>query len=242
MADQEPVHRALLSVDVEGSGGRDSTASVIFREALFTALRKAFEASGVDWEACTRQDTGDGMVVAAPEGCSKRRLVHPLLPALADGLAHHNRYAGPATRVRVRVALHAGDLRVDSHGLTGKPKVLLARLLDAQPLREALAAAPESTTVAVLVSEGFHDDVITEGHPGIDPATYVPVQVREKETEVRAWLHLVGQAAVPPAAVQPAAARPTASADRTPSGGVVITGSSQVSVDGDLFGGNKYSR
>jgi len=237
MADQEPVHRSLLSVDVEGSGSRDSTASVIFREALFTELRKAFEASGIDWEACTRQDTGDGMIVVAPEGCSKRRLVHPLLPALADGLAHHNRYAGPATRIRVRAAIHAGDLRVDPNGLTGKPKVLLARLLNAQPLRAALATAPESTTVAVLVSDGFHDDVITEGHPGIDPATYAPVQVREKETEVRAWLHLVGQTAV-----RPAAAPPPASEDRTPSGGVVITGSSQVSVEGDLFGGNKYGR
>jgi class 3 adenylate cyclase len=239
VVEQEPVHRALLSVDIEGSGGRDSTASVIIRQALFAELRKAFEASGVDWDSCVRQDTGDGMIVVAPEGCSKRRLVHPLLPALAEGLAHHNRYGGQATRIRVRAAIHAGDLRVDPHGLTGKPKVLLARLLNAGPLREALTAAPGST-VAVLVSDSFHDDVITEGHPGIDPATYTPVAVREKETEVRAWLHVVGGATTPPTPEPPAPA--STPAERTPSGGVVISGSSQVSVNGDLFGGNKFVR
>src|SRR4051812_37932219 len=119
MVDLEPVHRALLSVDIEGSGRRDSTASVVLRKSLFTELERAFEESGIDWSACTHQDTGDGMTVIAPAGCSKRRLVHPLVRTLADGLAHHNRYAGPATRIRVRVAVHAGDLRVDDHGFTG---------------------------------------------------------------------------------------------------------------------------
>ncbi|HEX6346871.1 hypothetical protein [Umezawaea sp.] len=240
MPDQEPVHRALLSVDVEGSGSRDSTASVLFREALFTELRNAFDTSGIPWNDCTRQDTGDGMIVVAPEGCSKRRLVHPLLPTLAAGLAHHNRYASRATRLRVRVAIHAGDLRVDSHGLTGTPKVLLARLLNAAPLREALATTPE-TTVAVLVSDSFHDDVITEGHPGIDPTTYTQVTIREKETEARAWLHLVGQPPRPTTPHPPARAPEPAEAPPAP-GGVVITGSSQVSVAGDVFGGNKYTR
>ncbi|MET1072692.1 MAG: hypothetical protein ABWY11_08610 [Umezawaea sp.] len=231
----EPVHRALLSVDVEGSGSRDGTAWTLFREALFTELRRAVEAGGIDWDACVREDTGDGMTLVAPESCPKRLLVHPLLRTLADGLAHHNRYASAATRIRVRVALHAGDVVVGEHGCTGRPRVLLARLLGAAPLREALASAPEPTAVAVLVSDSFHDDVITHGYLGIDPDGYAPVPVREKETEVRAWLHVVDGSAAEPA---PA----SAPRESTPSGGVVITGSSQVNVNGDLFGGNKFGR
>jgi hypothetical protein len=240
MVDQEPEHRALLSVDMEGSGGRDGYAAGIARKALFTELERAFEASGIPWADCSREDTGDGMTVVAPQGCSKRRLVHPLLRALSDGLAHHNRYAAPATRIRVRVAVHAGDLFVDDSGFTGRHLVRLARLLDAAPLRQALADAPESVTVAVLVSDNFHDDVVAQGHPGIDPAAYAPVSVLVKETEVRAWLHVVDQAVAGPS---PAAAPSTAVGPEptTPSGGVVITGS-QVAVGGNLVGGNNIVR
>lgn len=92
------------------------------------------------------------------------------------------------------MAIHAGDVRIDDYGVTGRPKVVLARLLDAEPLRAALAEAPDTATVAVIVSDSFHDDVVCHGHEGIDPDLYAPVTVRVKETEARAWLHIPGHA------------------------------------------------
>lgn len=188
------IHCALLSVDVEQSGAerRDSEAFVQLRRALFQTLEDAFEFSGITWSSCLRHDTGDGMIVVVPSEFPKSRLLYPMLERLAAGLRHHNRYAGPAIRIRVRAAIHAGDVRVDYYGVTGRPKVLLARLLDADPLRGALAEAPDTATVAVIVSDSFHDDVIRHGHKGVDPSLYVPVTVRVKEAEARAWLHLPG--------------------------------------------------
>lgn len=188
------VHRALMSVDVANSGDarRDTTAFVLFRRALFAALADAFEHSGITWSACTRHDTGDGMLVVVPPRFPKSRLVHPLLDRLTANLRDHNRYAAPAVRIRVRVAIHAGEVVPDDYGVTGRPKVLLARLLDAEPLRAALAAAPETATVAAIVSDQFYEDVVNQGHGGIDPGLYQPVPVRVKETHVLAWLHVPG--------------------------------------------------
>jgi class 3 adenylate cyclase len=195
VADRYPVvHCALLSVDVEKSGDelRDSEAFVRFRRALFQMLRSAFEDSRIAWASCHRNDSGDGMVVAVPSEFPKSRVIYPLLERLAASLRQHNRFAGVPTRMRIRVAVHAGDVRIDEYGITGRPKVLLARLLDAEPLRRALATSPDSATVAVIVSDSFYEDVICHGHEGIDWPLYKPVTVRVKETEVRAWLHIPG--------------------------------------------------
>jgi hypothetical protein len=199
------VHRALLSVDVENSGDprRNGAAWTTFRPVLFENLRAAFECSGIDWASCRHQDTGDGMIVVVPPEFPKARLIYPLLDRLAAGLRHHNRFASEATQIRVRVAVHAGDVRLDDYGFTGRPKVLLARLLDASPLRQALAAAPETATVAVIVSDTFFDDVICDGHEGIDAEVYKPVTVRTKETQVQGWLHVPGHAPLTQAVQQP---------------------------------------
>lgn len=223
----EPVYRTLLAVDVQSSGGRDNQSSVILREALFSGLRNAFDASGIDWEACVVEDTGDGMIVLVPPEFPKPRLVFPMLEHFDAWLRHHNRYAAESTSIRVRVALHAGDVRVDEHGVTGRPKVLLARLLDSKPLRSALADAPETTAVVHLVSDRFHDDVVAQGNVGIDPDRYVPVQVQVKETAERAWLHITERGGRHRESEPPA------------SGGGVTFSGSDVRIRGDVVGGNK---
>lgn len=230
----QPVHRALLSVDIQGSGraDRDNAASARAREVLFTELEQAFEASGVPWALCGREVTGDGMVVAVPPEFPKHLLVHPVLSHLAAGLRQHNRQASATTRVRVRAAVHAGDLLVDGYGATGRPQVLLARLLDAAPLRDALADAPETATVALLASDHFYTDVIAQGHRGVDPDTFTRVRVRRKETETDAWLTVIGHVGEFRKNAEQEREQPS-------SGGVTITGNSRVKVRGDLFGGDK---
>ncbi|MEC3978501.1 hypothetical protein [Amycolatopsis sp. H20-H5] len=186
------VHCGLFSVDIANSGavGHDSEAFVRLRRALFRTLEESFEASGIDWPSCVRQDTGDGMIVVVPPQFPKSLLLSPLLDNLAARLWHHNDAAGEGVRIRVRAAVHSGDVRIDEYGVTGRPKLVLARLLDAPPLRDALAGADPAAPLAVLVSDRFHDDVVDNGDPALDPLSYHPVLVEVKETEVRAWLHL----------------------------------------------------
>lgn len=186
------VHCGLFSVDVANSGvtGHNSEAFVQFRRVLFQTLEESFMASGIDWYSCVRHDTGDGMIVVVPPQFRKSLLLNPLLQNFAMRLAERNRAASEGVRIRVRAAVHSGDVRIDEYGVTGRPKVLLARLLDAKPLREALAGSDPAVPLVVLVSDRFHDDVIDDGYPLLDPLVYHPVLVEVKETEVRAWLHI----------------------------------------------------
>ncbi|KUJ66226.1 hypothetical protein ACZ90_39270 [Streptomyces albus subsp. albus] len=207
--EQEWDYRAMLATDIERSAGRGNTALLRIREVLTTALRAAFEESGIDWEACLRTDLGDGLRVIAPSKVRKARLIHPLVHELAVRLRAHNRTAGAATRVRVRMALHAGELRVGPAGeVTGQPLEVLARMLDAAPSRSALAAAPESVTTSLLVSQHFYEDTVQHGYPGIDPESFRKVRLHEKEHTADAWLHLPGHPAVPQEPPMPGPQRP----------------------------------
>ncbi|MBB5855418.1 hypothetical protein ACFQ05_40050 [Amycolatopsis umgeniensis] len=186
------MHCGLFSIDIAGFGqvGRSSEIFVQVRRMLFGVLENAFEGSGIAWQACLRRDTGDGMIVVVPPQFPKFRLVYPLLSQLAAELARYNVVTAPELRIRVRVAIHAGEVTLDEYGVTGRPKVLLARLLDSRVLRDALSEAPDGSPMVVLVSDRFHEDVQDQGGPGLDTMSYRQVLVHEKETEVRAWLHV----------------------------------------------------
>ncbi len=200
---QQLEYRALLAVDIERSSGRGNVAFHQIRDVLSRSLRESFEQSGIDWEACLRDDLGDGFRVAAPTGTPKAKLIHPLVPEIAVRLRAHNRMAGPKTQVRVRIALHAGDVCLGPAGeVTGQSLEVLARMLDAAPARTALAAAPDTVTASLLVSQHFYDETVRHGYPGIDPDSFRKVRLTEKEYTADAWLHL------PEHAVAPEATRP----------------------------------
>ncbi|NXY97531.1 hypothetical protein HYE82_24780 [Streptomyces sp. BR123] len=192
------VYRALLAVDIERSAGRGNVALWQIRDALRTALSESFEESGIDWAACSTSDLGDGLRVVAPAGVPKARLIHPLVHELAIRLRAHNRTAGPLTQVRVRAALHAGEVRAATDGeVTGRPLEVLARLLDAAAVRGALAAAPPEVTTALIVSQHVYEETVRHGYPGIDPESFHRIAVAEKEYTTDAWLHLAGSAPDP---------------------------------------------
>jgi len=195
---QELEYRALLAVDIERSAGRGNVALRQIREVLRTALCAAFEQGGIDWSACVHDDLGDGMRVTAPAGLPKSRLIHPLIHELAVHLRAHNRNAGPRAAVRVRVALHAGEVYAGAPGaITGGPLEILARMLDAPPLRTALADASTGVSTALLVSQHFYDETVRHGYPGIDPDTFRKVTFTTKEHTADAWLHLAPNASFP---------------------------------------------
>lgn len=194
-------YRPMLSVDIERSAGRGDAGLLDCREVLFGAVRSAAELSGLDWSRCTVSRHGDMLRLIAPPGTDKARLIHPLLQELSHELRQHNRRVGCAHEVRVRAAIHAGEVYVDDGEVVGHPLELLARMLEASPLREALAAAPKPVTVALLVSEHVYDDTVRQGHRGIDPDTYLPVQFTVKETVATGWLRAAGSTATVSAGV-----------------------------------------
>ncbi|MFF8989828.1 hypothetical protein ACF09H_07720 [Streptomyces sp. NPDC014983] len=186
-------YRAVLAVDVERSAGRGDRALFEIRARLTEMVEEAFAASGVDWAACLRHDLGDGLRVTAPAGTRKAALVHPLVPELVLRLRTYNRGASPLTRIRVRIALHAGDVRVSPDGeVAGSPLEVLARLLDAPPARAALAGAPETVPASLLLSGHFYDETVRHGHLGLFPEDFRKVGFTVKEHTADAWLQLPG--------------------------------------------------
>lgn len=181
--------RTILVIDVEGFGDlrRTNPNRIAVRECMYQALRMSFTAAGVPWSDCDLQDQGDGVFVLAPPTLPKAAFVESMPVVMAATLHQHNATHPVEERVRVRMVLHAGEVTYDVHGLTSHAVNHAFRLLEAAPLKAALADS--SGVLAVIVSEWFFDEVVRHSTV-IDPATFRSVRIRVKETTTVGWIAL----------------------------------------------------
>lgn len=181
------VHRTIMVVDVEGFGDRRRTNphQVAVREGLYRALHDAFGAAGIVWVDCWHEDRGDGVFILAPAELPKGPFVEVLPHALAEALRRHNGTHRAEERIRLRMALHAGEVTYDRHGVTAASINLTFRLLEAPALKTALAGSPGVLTL--IASEWFFDEVVRNS-PVIDAATFRPARVTVKETSTVGWI------------------------------------------------------
>ena len=185
------VHRAIVVVDVEGFGDqrRTNTDQVAVRHGLYRAMQDAFRSAGIPWDDCGHEDRGDGVFVLVPAEVPKALLAESLPPALVTALCAHNDGHREPERIRLRMALHAGEVHYDQHGVTAVAVNLAFRLLDARPLKTALADSPG--VLAVIVSSWFFEEVVR--HSRVAPG-YCPAEVAVKETTTTGWICLPDQA------------------------------------------------
>ena len=155
------------------------------RYGLYGAMRDAFGRAGIPWDDCGVEDRGDGMFVLVPPEVPKALLAESLPSALVTALqAHNGTHPGPE-RIRLRMALHAGEVHYDEHGVTAAAVTLAFRLLEASALKAALASSPG--VLAVIASSWFFEEVVR--HSAI-AAGYRRVQVAVKETTTIGWICL----------------------------------------------------
>jgi len=181
------VHRAILCADVERFGDRSRTRlhQIAVRNGLYAALRTAFARSGVSWEDCYHEDRGDGVLILVPPDVPKNVLSASIPRELAVALAGHNQANDRQARIRLRLAVHAGEIHLDDHGVVGTAINVAFRLIDAQALRRALVDS--GGTLAVIASQWFFEEVIRHD-PASDPAGYRQVEISVKETREAAWI------------------------------------------------------
>jgi len=186
------VHRSIAVVDIEGFGDerRASWHQVAVRDGLYQALEKAFDRAGIPWADCDREDRGDGVFILVPPEVPKELLAESLPPALAAELDRHNGTHAAPEQIRLRMAIHAGEIRYDRHGTTAAAVNLAFRLLEADALKAALASSPG--VLAVIISAWFFQEVIRH-NPACDTTAYRRVQVTVKETTTTGWIHLPDQ-------------------------------------------------
>ena len=187
--ERSAVHRTILVVDVEGFGDqrRTNPDRLAVREGMYRLLEQAFGNAGVRWADCYQESCGDGVFVLIPAEVPKGTFIESMPRELAEALREDNAAHRAQEQIRLRMALHAGEVYYDEHGVTAASINLAFRLLDAAPLKSALAESPG--TLALIVSSWFFDEVVRHS-PAADAATYRPIRVAVKETSTVAWICL----------------------------------------------------
>ncbi len=185
-------HRTIVAVDVAGFGeySRNNTNQARVRHGLYGAMEYAFDTAGISWSTCRREDRGDGVLILVPADTPKVLFAERLPDALDGALSRHNGSHPVEERIRLRLALHAGEVIFDEHGVTSWSIVHTFRLLDSQALRNALAAS--SGDLAIISSAWFFDEVIRHSEHS-RAESYRSTEVANKETNTRAWVRVFGE-------------------------------------------------
>jgi class 3 adenylate cyclase len=181
-------HCLLFAVDIVRFSNveRDNRVQLVLRDALYRMLMAAFAASGIRWGMCLVEDRGDGAIVEIPAQVPTSTLVDSLADEIRMRLRRHNRLANEPEQIRLRVAVHIGEVHHDPYGLAGVAVTEVFRLLDSAAAR----AAAEVDELALIVSNYFFDSVIRTRAGAIGPQNFRPVTVVVKQFRGRAWLLL----------------------------------------------------
>lgn len=181
----ESRHCMLFAVDIAQftRADRDDQVQLALREALYRLLIEAFDHAGIPWESCIHEDRGDGAIVIIPASASASAVVGTLIDQIRERLRTHNRLASRLAQLRLRLALHTGEVHRDRHGFAGEAVNHLFRILDAPALRERLLSP--GTEFALIVSDFLYrsavDGAVTSG-------AYSEVAVRAKQFHAAAWI------------------------------------------------------
>jgi class 3 adenylate cyclase len=186
------IHGTVLVVDVAGFGGQHRTNrhQLTIRRELYRMFSCALAEAGVPWEECRHEDRGDGILVIVPPTTPKCPLVEVLPLRLLALLREHNDNHSTEEQIRLRLALHAGEIHYDDHGVVGRAVNLAFRLVDSAVLRDALAES--SADLAVITSSWFYEEVVWHS----EVKGYCSVPLDNKETSTTAWIWLPGSSAV----------------------------------------------
>jgi hypothetical protein len=181
----------IAAVDICGFGTRrDAATQLHLRRELYSLVEQACAMTGVSWPSCHREDRGDGALFVLPAGTVVDHLLDPFAHHLTAVLRRYNRMAGPTTRMKLRLAVHAGHVHRDEHGVAGPDVIHLFRLLEAPAFKRF--AADIVSDLAVIVSDRLYSDVT--GNGGLtDAGAYTPLRITSKETRTRAWTWTPGR-------------------------------------------------
>jgi hypothetical protein len=180
----------LFAVDIAGftRPRRDDDVRRYMHEQLYGILQKAFDGSDIPWAECHHEDRGDGALVVMPPGIGCQGLVDPLPERLRSLVRRHNHVSSDAAQMQLRAASHIGLVEHDGHGFVGSDVNLLFRMLEARPLKRALAAS--GADVALIVSDYVYQALVCR-HPSlVGPETFEAVRFQLGKTRARAWSYL----------------------------------------------------
>lgn len=193
-----PQYFVILVVDIEKFGTRPNPVQTFLRGSLYALMERALDEAGIDHRGGARPvDRGDGLFLLLPGSVPKTDLVGPFITRLRIGLRAHAQTSSDAAALRLRVVLHSGEVAWDGRGWVGEDLNTACRMVDHQPLRDALAAAGDAQLV-LGISDGWHRGVLRHDYPQLDAAAFRPVRFDAKEIHGETvWVLVPGYAAPP---------------------------------------------
>ncbi|MFF1694426.1 hypothetical protein ACFVXC_12460 [Streptomyces sp. NPDC058257] len=183
----DPLNRTIMLFDIEQFGTRDDVEQAFLRRMLYDVADGTLAAAHVSETARLRADRGDSVVELIDANVPVSGLLKALLTETPMLLHAKNRLMAGSTRMRLRIVLAAGYVAVDEKGWIGGDLNHAFRLLDAEPLREALRTGADSSVLCV--SDTVYQGVVRHGHHGVRPEEFHKVSVQTKEGPSSAWLH-----------------------------------------------------
>jgi hypothetical protein len=180
MRHSSAVHHTIVVTDTENftDPARTNLDQLAVRHGLYQTLRYAF---GIHWSVCRTEDRGDGVLILVPSGVPKIHVVTRVLTHLDIALSRYNASCPARAGIRLRVAVHAGEVHHDRHGVAGTAINHAFRLVETHVFKAAFDAT--TGLLAVIVSDWFYDEVVRH-YPAADPDSYRRVGA--------AWVRLVG--------------------------------------------------
>ncbi|MFJ7212569.1 hypothetical protein [Amycolatopsis sp. NPDC098790] len=184
-------HKTIMAVDIAGyNDPRRTTAHrLVVHEGFWKLMRTAFAEVGIPWDVLFMENTGDGALIQLPPEVAKADLVAQLPDRMLAELRRHNEVHADGAAVRLRVALHAGEVYQGSHGTISDANSFACRLLEEPAAKKALKDS--GAAMVLIVSDTFYKDVV-RADPAADAGSYVRIPVSVKETKTEAWLRLLG--------------------------------------------------
>lgn len=181
----------IAAVDVIGYGAESDLRQKRIQADLLVILEDAGVRAGLDRPRWRRQAGGDGELAVLPLDPDnvEPRLIDDFTRKLAVVLREHN--AG-ARSLRLRVAYHTGLTCVADNGYAGEGPVVVSRLLDADPLKNALRTVP-AADLGLIISATLFRTWVERGHTDLPATAFRQVRVVKKEFDQPAWIHLPGQ-------------------------------------------------
>ncbi|MER6975247.1 hypothetical protein ABT304_29590 [Nocardioides sp. NPDC000445] len=248
----DPVHKTLLVFDIEKFGPRRHIEQAEAQRVMYGFLEQVLTEAEIEQTSTRLEDRGDGVFVVLDAEVSKAKLIRSVLTELPTALYDYNRLASDTAKIRLRAAVHAGDVEITSRGVVGTPAIEVFRLLNSKKLYAQLEESGELLVFAV--SEAVHHDVIRHDFSGVRVDHFHPIDADDKEPRVAGWVY----AATPPRHTTPAdqtgptepaapapqatpAPKPQAPSAQLPApmSGNFFNGSGNITFHGDNIAGNK---
>lgn len=178
-----------IAVDAQSYGSNNDRRQSEIQHDLPRLLDRAARGAGLDRAQWHIQRKGDEQLAVRRVDGKEPRLVDDYLRHLVAELHAYNAQRVPEARMRLRTALHQGLVALADNGFAGTAVVATARLLNARPLYDALAAHPEAD-LALLLSDDIFRATVAGGHTTLTPEDFTRVAIQEKEYEATAWLRV----------------------------------------------------